>query len=286
MPKNNILKSMGVINITPNSFSDGGESFSAEKCISKINELLNLDVQYLDFGAESTAPFNSKIDSKEEIERFENILFPSLVHLDIPENVRISIDTYRPETFKRVYDEISKNFVRPLIWNDVSGVIDNEVFNILKECPNSEYVFSHNNVNSRDDVLNHMDYCNEGDIVSQLSLYFEKGLEQFKANGLEERVILDPCFGFSKTYEQNLDLIKNIEILTSKFNNTWLLGISKKSFLRKFLNVSDSNNIEIEVLHGLILSNWAQKITENEVIIRLHDPSINATSNKYLLSLQ
>ena len=97
---------MGVLNITPDSFSDGGFYNTVEKCRKHIKYLIDKGIQYLDVGAESTAPFNNSITQEEELLRYKNLFLP--VVTDIPTLPSLSIDTYRPETFIEVFKSLKK----------------------------------------------------------------------------------------------------------------------------------------------------------------------------------
>ena len=97
----NNVKSMGVINITPDSFSDGNKYLTESSFSNQFNKL-NTWANWIDIGAESTAPFNSKISQIQELERFEKVLFPFVARSKDPKTT-LSIDTYKPEIFYEVY---------------------------------------------------------------------------------------------------------------------------------------------------------------------------------------
>jgi len=272
---------MGVINLTPNSFSDGKENLTSVQVFDQLNHLEQAGCRYFDFGAESTAPMNDSINFETEVKRLDQLLSP-LIEKGVFNNKNISIDTYRPQTFKYLYQLIEKHTdVKQLIWNDVSGILDDELLDILiNHCPNTKYVYSHSHVPSRDLTGYHMDYLHhEADIFFEVKEYFEQALEVFKWNHIGERVIFDPCFGFSKTRAQNLTLIEKTPELIQSFSEdlTWLLGISRKSFLRP-LNRPELSSDEAlqfaEVKHREILHVWERDLESREVMIRLHDPMI------------
>jgi len=279
---NSNIETMGVINITPNSFSDGGSTYSLDSFLERWEDLQDQNVSILDIGAESTAPFNNPVSEKEEIERFEKILFPLLGTLKLPQV--LSIDTYRPEVFKFVYREIKKNFSQQkFIWNDVSGILDEEVWEMLREFSDVDYVFGHTLNAERKNTSSHMDQSLVGDPVVVLESHFKSGLKEFSKRGLESRVIFDPLFGFSKTLEQNLLLIKELPSLVKKFGleRRWLLGISKKSFLQKQLPSTLSKKQTLsytEYLHSIILSRWLHQMRGHKLIFRVHDPLVVSVS--------
>lgn len=280
---------MGILNITPNSFSDGGQfnhinSLSAQ--IEKWNGLSTI----LDVGAESTAPFNDPISAQEECDRFSQILFPIIKQGLWPEDVRLSVDTYRTDSFLFVYNEVKK--VNPdisLIWNDVSGVVDDDLFTILlHDCPDATYVHSHTLVPSRDKTSDHMNYLsqnNDDQFLSEVISHFDGVHSLFIEKGVMDRVIFDPCFGFSKTRGQNQYLIRELDELVSHFPSDvrWLLGVSRKSFLR-YLPKDDQRIIsQTEYLHAMLLSHWAVNAFNRHYIYRIHDPLLAQMQQKYCL---
>lgn len=210
-----ILKRMGVINITPNSFSDPGETFSSDSISRKISFLSKFDI--LDIGAESTAPKNASLDWESEWERWQMVL-PLLKGL----NCAISADTYHPETiFELLKYWKDQKLPSRLIWNDVSGKYDSYVKDFLKT--GFDYVFCHNLAPNRELTGRHMDY-----VKPEMDLY-----EYFRSHR-HPQVIFDPCLGFSKTYEQNWAIIEKFDELQKKLqHDRWLIGFSRKSFLRK-----------------------------------------------------
>ena len=194
---------MGVINITPDSFSDGNQ-FNTQKTFHKrIEYLLSWGVTLIDVGAESTAPFNPPITGQEERLRFKEIFFPWIVKAK--KSPIFSIDTYRPDTFIFVDNFLQKYFKTFTIWNDVSGVLDEHVFEILKERPYCSYVYSLTTTVKREDSSHHMNNpfpFHPCEIGKKAKENFFSVYELFKKKRLEKQLILDPAFGFSKTFEQ------------------------------------------------------------------------------------
>ncbi len=246
---------MGVINITPNSFSDGGEFFTSDSISQRLNFLKKFDV--IDIGAESTAPMNASIAWESEWERWQMIL-PFLKDLTIP----ISADTYHPETiFKLLKHWQDEKFKSRLIWNDVSGKFDASVLEFLKS--KNDYIFCHNLAPSRELSGRHMDY-----LAAEINL-----TDYFKPH-LHPQVIFDPCLGFSKTYQQNWDIISDFERLQSEFTATrWMIGFSRKSFLKNKFAVEDRE--ELDRLHADEVAKII-KTARGEVWIRTHRPELIA----------
>ncbi len=272
---------MGVINITPNSFSDGGKYNSPDGLSSQVLEFSKWGVDVYDIGAESTAPFNAAIEGSEELARLESIFLEQLS--TIPETAIISIDTYRGTTFFSIYRAIkSKRPNTQIWWNDVSGVLDDELFETLEQCPDAKYVFCHTLTSVRKNTSDHMDYtlnCKSGEEIKLIEERFNDVVTLFTSKGIESRLLLDPCFGFSKTLEQNLNILGDLPQLIESFPKEipWVVGISKKSFFKKSIEVttdSSSTEKQIEQMHSAYLSQLFSRVSNRQLILRVHDPSV------------
>ena len=278
---NSQFQFMQVINLTPDSFSDGGKYNSFEGLKKRIEEAIIWNTPYLDIGAQSTAPMNEPIDEREEINRFETYLLPALTSQLIPPSICLSIDTFRPLVFEKVYKWIKEYLPHnQIIFNDVSGVLDQELIALMKKYPDFKYVYCHTGLKERSLAGRHMDYVVDGpkgEIINILRNHFQVALKEFEKYNLSNRVILDPAFGFSKTMEQNLEIMKSVDVLLSGFNQTWLLGISRKSFFKKMIQLQAleaNNDIQKEYLHLATLCRWMNQVTNRNIIIRGHDPSV------------
>lgn len=270
---------MGVINITPNSFSDGGKYNDFNSLVKSFKDMLTW-ADVIDIGAESTAPFNDSIDALKELTRFEKYLFPLLAKLPDPK-ITLSIDTYRPEVFYEVYLVVKHYWPKTkLILNDVSGKIDDDLVDLLGMSElDFDYVYSHNLCPSRDLTSNHMDYCSDDDSIEFLRLvvqYFRNGLEVLKP--LNRRVWVDPCFGFSKTRKQNHILLKNFKtfLLQLPWEVPIIYGVSRKSFLRipKEMNAKDpKNQVILDQMQAILIYDLIKDDMPKEFMFRLHEAS-------------
>lgn len=250
---------MGVINLTPDSFSDGKRAYS----YPWWQDVFDI----YDIGAESTAPFNQAITENEELDRLEKHLFP------LKEKLRgkvLSLDSYKINTMKVFLKEF-KGF--SIILNDVSGKLEDQYLKILKDNPKVLFVLSHNLAPSRELTSNHMDYTQ----VESLNLkdYFLDKLLILKKESLSNRVIFDPCFGFSKTTQQNIKLLKNLPRLIRSFDSDipWLVGISRKRFLRESLEMDmrqKVNQIKVDQLQSILLSKLMDQLPKRKLIMRVH----------------
>lgn len=270
---------MGVINITPNSFSDGGKYNKASHFLEQFKKLKQQDVKIFDLGAESTAPFNEPITFDQEWARFEEIVLPCL-SFDLLKGMTLSIDTYRAETFERFYKIGEKNnWDVQYIWNDVSGVKDDYLWKTLEECPKGHYIYSHTGVLEREKSCAHMDFVfkEQGDeLIDQLRSDFQETLALFEKRGWHERLYFDPCFGFSKNLEQNLFLLKHFHKLPQGIlnKNPWVIGISRKSFLKKQFNELEQQTWALELLQSSLLAQCFSHWQGAKLLVRLHDPLV------------
>ncbi len=249
-------KRMGVINITPDSFSDGGEYFSTSSIQSRLHFLDSFDA--IDIGAESTAPMNASLSWETEWLRWQMVL-PFFKNL----RSSISIDSYHPETvFEIVRYCKDQRLNNKLIWNDVSGKFDEAVKDFLTL--GHDYVFCHNLAPSREQTGQHMNYVQD---EIQLADYF--------APFLHPQVIFDPCIGFSKTQEQNWQILNTFGQLQKEVGHQrWLLGFSRKSCLRKKYGSEDRaylDTLHVEIVSQILTS------TSGELWIRTHRPELLKT---------
>ena len=272
---NSGLRIMGIVNITPNSFSDGGLYNSFESCRRHMVNLISQGVECLDIGAESTAPFNDSIPEKEEWRRYRDIF--SLALESIPQVPALSIDTYRPQTFRRVFDHLrEKGFMGNVIWNDVSGIPDDAALELLGNL-RIHYICTHNPVHRREDTGNHSQYATEGDVVEEIISCFRKRIKKLKEVLPIQKIWLDPGFGFGKKIGQNWDLIKKIPLLMKEFDgHTFLLGASRKRFLQSMIPSGNDHEKKkkSEFLHLLLCADWMRTLPLERVMIRLHNPEI------------
>jgi dihydropteroate synthase len=261
-----ILKRMGVMNVTPNSFSDGGEIQSRTDFSKRLLKFGSIDA--IDVGAESTAPMNHAISWEEEWQRLEPLLDDLLAS-----SVDVSIDTYHPETIQKIatlWKEEKKS--SSLIWNDVSGKFDSYVEKYLSMGHEFKYVLCHNLAPTRDLSGKHMDYVQELNTDD-----FREHLVQYFSKHKHPQVIFDPTLGFSKTYEQNWWILEHFGELQSQVNHSeWLLGFSRKSFLRKKLGIDKVTPEAKDLLdsyHVEVLTE-IKKTAKGVLWIRTHRPEL------------
>ena len=244
------------MNVTPDSFSDGGEFFTQSSIESRVQFLKKFDA--IDIGAESTAPANTSLPWETEWERWQMVL-PHLKEL----TCIVSADTYHPETiFELVRYWRDHKLKSKLMWNDVSGKFDEHVQEFLKT--GFDYVYCHNLAPRRELSGRHMDYA-----AQEMDLY-----EYFHRHR-HPQVVFDPCLGFSKSFEQNWSILTNFSELQSSLDHErWLLGFSRKSFLKKKYAVE--NREELDRLHALEVKK-IQMVARGELWVRTHRPELVVT---------
>lgn len=269
------LRKMGVINITPDSFSDGNQFNSLDSFTEKFEKILEW-ADVVDIGAESTAPFNNAISIEEETSRFEETLFPFLKSHEDPE-IYLSIDTYKTEVMEFVCQKVNHYWPKTkLVFNDVSGKIDDKLIEFLRTYPQVTYVYSHNLCPTREETINHMDFCKEiprTKFLAEIVDYFSAGLERL---GLVSNAIwIDPCFGFSKTREQNHFLLARFKtfLLQVPFDIPCVVGLSRKSFLRFPADLdikSKTGLVSVEQIHSNLLFYLLRSQFQRDLIVRTH----------------
>lgn len=227
----------GIVNVTPDSFSDGGSYFDTDLAVKQALQLLDNGADSIDFGAESTRPGSTEIGSAEEQKRLIPVLqkFKSELEARDLETI-IAIDSFRADTAELVLE----NDLATVI-NDVSGgVLDDRMLGVLGE-HKPGYVLGHCPVRPgkmQEDV--HYD-----NVVEELYVFFEERLEACVKAGLpEDNIALDPCIGFAKYLEHNLAVMRGVERFKS-LGRPLYFGISRKSFLKDFTlkSIEDKDNL-------------------------------------------
>ncbi len=279
------IRTMGVINITPNSFSETESMLLNKEALkNKLIQFKNIAELIFDFGFESTAPLNHSISSAVERERFD-LFLENISDVDLS-GQWISFDTYRPQNFLYFEEKFKARYNHcGFIFNDVSGVLDRPLVELLQSKKNQKnfyYIFNHTHIPSRDKVLNHMEYLYVGNsLLKEIGAFFKKGFETFSEIGIENKIIFDPGFGFSKSYDQNWELLRGFDQLYNDLKNSgiitpWLIGLSKKSFLRKSFTHSLDPFSDAEILQDKLIKELISKKL-GHLLFRLHDPFLIKT---------
>jgi 2-amino-4-hydroxy-6-hydroxymethyldihydropteridine diphosphokinase/dihydropteroate synthase len=254
-------KIMGIVNVTPDSFSGDGylnDSVNCEKICDEIWKKFEDGASVLDFGFQSTRPKAEIIDYKKEIERIKVIMdnFFNDKYLKSKIYPEISIDTFHPEVIRYCIENYKVDIV-----NDVSGM---QRINILDCIENSDrkIVLMHNLgvPPSSNNLINQQE-----NVMSVLFEWFDNKIEQIlKYNGgkiKKEQIILDPGIGFGKSFNHSWEIIRRIDELKEKFGLPILFGHSKKSFMKNI-----THNSKIYETLGISLS-----VAKSIDYLRVHD---------------
>ncbi|MCB0748050.1 MAG: dihydropteroate synthase [Ignavibacteriae bacterium] len=241
---------MGILNITPDSFSDGGKYLNSELAFNHIEKMIKEGAEIIDIGGESTRPDADEVKEEEELLR----VIPIIKEIKKKYNkIFISIDT----TKSKVAEEAIK-FGANLI-NDVSGgVFDSKIINIAAESK-TPLVVMHIKGNPKNMQVNPLYY----DVTSEIIAYLEDRIKIVLKNGVDE-IIIDPGIGFGKTVEDNFRLLKNLDKFKT-LGKPILIGVSKKSFLGKSLD------LEIEHRENATIITETIAALKGAKIIRTHN---------------
>ena len=241
---------MGVVNVTPDSFSDGGEFFAADAALEHCRELLEQGADILDIGGESTRPGAQPVAAEEELRRVLPVIEGAAAA-----GARISIDTAKVEVARRALDAGAS------IVNDVSAFrFEPELAGVVADA-------------RADCCLMHMlgeprtmqDDPHYDDVVADVKAFLEERMAFAVSAGVsEERIWLDPGIGFGKTLEHNLELLRRLDEIVA-LGRPVVVGTSRKSFLGKL-----TGKPEKERLPGTIATN-VLALTRGAQIFRVHD---------------
>lgn len=242
---------MGILNVTPDSFYDGGRYTSEVKIIDRIHEIVEQGAGIIDVGAYSTRPGADFVDEREEISRLSFAV--ELVRKYYPK-MPISIDTFRANVAREIC-----RCLGDVIINDISGgTLDENMFETVARL-NVPYVLMHIQGKPRTmQVAPHYD-----DVVREVSLFLEERIAKLKALGVD-KIILDQGFGFGKTLEHNYRLLAHMEEFLG-LGYPLLVGISRKSMIWKLLEVTPQ-----EALNGTTVLNTIS-LLKGAHILRVHD---------------
>ena len=243
-------KVMGIINLTPDSFYDGGKLTSEKEILLKAEQMLKEGATFLDLGAYSSRPGAQFVSEKEEIDRVLPVI--KILLNEFPETL-LSIDTFR----SNVADE-SISAGASLI-NDISaGKLDDHMFKIIAQ-HQVPYVMMHMR-GTPELMMKNTDYT---DLTKEVLYYFSERIAKARSFGIND-LIVDPGFGFSKTLDQNYDLFNDLELFRY-LNAPLLIGISRKSMIQKKIKTTAADSLNgTTALHAIAIQKGVS-------ILRVHD---------------
>ena len=201
---------VGILNFTPDSFSDGGKYFSVDTATAHVAQLIEYGADIIDVGAESTRKDAIPVSAEEELARLKKVL-PAVKNFNVP----ISVDTYKPEVAAYAL-EVGVDMI-----NDVHGLEDERMIEVLRRY----------NVPV---IAMHSERCSDGDIIEDVKKFFRRTLENCKTYDFDtEKIIFDPGIGFGKTPAEDLEIVRRLdELKTLDGQEIFLMvGVSRKSFI-------------------------------------------------------
>lgn len=242
---------MGILNVTPDSFYDGGSYRSEVQIIRRIHQIVEEGGKIIDLGAYSTRPGAAYVDEKEEIGR----LMPAmeLVRKYFP-HIMVSIDTFRAG----VAEEVNR-CMGPVIINDISGgTMDEKMFSYVAKA-GVPYIMMHIQGTPQTMQKNPV----YQDVVKEIEAFFAEKIRQLNELGFND-IVLDPGFGFGKTLAHNYELIEGLDRFAGR-TYPLLVGISRKTMIYKLLGGTAA-----EALNGTTVLNTIS-LMKGADILRVHD---------------
>jgi len=243
-------KVMGILNVTPNSFYDGGMYKSNSEMLTKVGKMLNEGATFIDVGAYSSKPSAEYVSEEEELQRIIPII--NLILEYYPEAL-LSVDTFRSEVAKICIENGAAMI------NDISaGNLDDKMLETIAQY-NVPYIMMH--MRGTPETMQKM--TSYEDIVKEILFYFSEKVAKARSYGIND-LIIDPGFGFAKTLDQNYEVLQKMELFEI-LELPLLAGFSRKSMIYKTLNISAA-----EALNGTTVLN-SIALTKGAKILRVHD---------------
>lgn len=242
---------MGILNLTPDSFFDGGHYIDTNSILKRARQIVAEGADIIDLGAYSTRPGAENIDVEEEWRRMQPAL--ACIRKDLP-NTILSIDTFRAELVRRLVSEFGVCIV-----NDISGgTLDDKMFETIADLQ-VPYIMMHIK-GTPQSMQTQTDYK---DLMGEILEFFKNRVKQLNDLGAKD-IIIDPGFGFAKTLEHNYEIMAKLKDFSS-LNLPLLIGISRKSMIYKLLGGEAKDS-----LNGTTALNMVA-LMEGANILRVHD---------------
>jgi dihydropteroate synthase len=243
-------KVMGIVNVTPDSFFDGGKLTDADAVVFQVEKMLQEGATFIDLGGYSSKPGAEFVSETEELNRVIPIV--KLLVENFPD-ILLSIDTFRSEVAKQAIENGAA------LINDISaGLLDENMLETVAKLQ-VPYIMMH----MKGTPKTMQSLANYDDLLKEMNYYFSERIAKARSFGLND-IIIDPGFGFAKTLEQNYELLQNLELL--QFHDLPILaGISRKSMIYKALETAPEEALNgTTFLHAFCLQKGAN-------ILRVHD---------------
>ena len=243
-------KVMGILNITKNSFYDGGKFYDQNNILNQCEKMIKEKVDIIDIGACSSKPGSVPVSEKIELTTIEK--YTRIIKNKFPK-IPISIDTFRSEVAKVAIENGAD------IINDISaGNIDSKIIEVVAK-NNIPYVLMH----MQGLPINMQHSPKYSHILNDLKKFFKKKIEYLNSMGIK-KIIIDPGFGFGKSIKDNYSILNNLNEFIN-FGYPIITGISRKSMLTKFLNIKAEDSLNATTIANTIA------LSKGCNIIRVHD---------------
>lgn len=243
-------KVMGILNITPDSFYDGGKNDSEQVIIDKVEKMLSEGATFIDIGAYSSKPNAEFVSEEEELERIVPVI---KMLVNVFPNILISVDTFRSKVAKAAIE------AGACIINDIAaGNLDANMLQTVADL-RVPYIMMH----MKGDPKTMQSLTDYEDIIKEILFYFSERVSKARSLGISD-IIVDPGFGFAKRLEQNFEVMNKLELFQI-LNLPLLSGISRKSMIYKTLG-----NTPQEALNGTTVLNTIS-LMKGATILRVHD---------------
>ncbi|UGS22720.1 dihydropteroate synthase [Flavobacterium channae] len=244
-------KVMGILNVTPNSFYDGGKHKEINSIIHQVDKMLTEEADFIDIGAYSSKPSAEFVSDSEEINRLLPIINELVATFP---NIILSVDTFRANVAKAAVEH------GVAIVNDIAaGLLDDKMLETVAELK-VPYIMMHMRGNPQT-MQSLVEY---DDIVKEMIFYFSERISKARSFGISD-IVIDPGFGlFAKTLEQNYDVLNKLELF-STLELPLLAGVSRKSMIYKVLE-----NTPQDALNGTTVINTIA-LQKGAKILRVHD---------------
>lgn len=235
---------MGILNVTPDSFSDGGRYDQVQRAIKRVGQMLEQGADIIDIGGESTRPGAPRVELDEELER----VLPIIQAITSRFNIPISIDTYKAEVAKQALQAGAH------IINDVWGAKADPRMAEVAAQTEAPIILMHNRENK---IYGSLIKDMLQDLQESLAIVHKAGVK-------DENIILDPGIGFAKTYDHNLEVMRSLEHIV-QLGYPVLLGASRKLMIGKTLNLPVEERVEGTIATACL------GIMKGCQIVRVHD---------------
>jgi len=243
---------MGILNITPDSFSDGGKYLSTSRAIDRAFAMVDHGADIIDIGGESTRPGSDFISKDEELQRIVPVI-KEIRNQD--SEILISIDTYKSDVAEIAID-LGANIV-----NDISGLTFDQNMSTFLSGTDIPVIIMH--INGKPKTMQSNPIYD--DLINDINSFFKKQIIFAQSNGIvRDNIILDPGIGFGKTFNHNLTIINNLKDLCN-LGHPIMVGTSRKAFIGDILDTPPNERLE-----GTIASVVASVINGAN-IVRVHD---------------